>query len=150
VRITWSDDLSVGFKAIDDQHKTLINIINKFQDALLNGEGPESIQSVVKFIEIYTKVHFSTEEKYMEGFKYPNAEHHKEEHRKLIEFINHFKNKVMENPNNHKLALELNENLKNWYINHINKIDKHLGAFLKMKKEERNSYIEEKINKKAP
>ncbi|UOD34216.1 hemerythrin family protein [Deferribacteraceae bacterium V6Fe1] len=149
MKILWSDNLSVGFKAIDDQHKTLINIINKFQNALLDGEGVESIQSVVNFLELYTKVHFSTEEKYMEQYQYPNTETHKQEHKKLIEYIGALKNKVNENPNNHNLALDLNNQLKNWYTDHINKIDKHLGAFLKIKKEEKHQLIEEKI-KKAP
>jgi len=149
MKLIWSDDLRVGFKAIDDQHKTLINIINKFQNALLSGEGAESIQSVVNFLELYTKVHFSTEEKYMEQFQYPNTDTHKQEHKKLIEYLADLKNKIKENPNNHNLALDLNNKLKIWYAEHINKIDKHLGAFLKMKKEERNLRIEENI-KKAP
>ncbi|MBZ4642491.1 MAG: hemerythrin-like metal-binding protein [Deferribacteraceae bacterium] len=145
MKIFWTDDLSVGFKAIDDQHKTLINIINKFANALLEGEGAESIESVVNFLDLYTKVHFATEEKYMDAFNYPDIAIHKSEHKKLIDYIDELQSKVYTNINNHKLALDLCNELKDWYVNHIGKIDKTLGSFLKIKKAERNEIIEKKM-----
>lgn len=34
MKIEWKDELSVGNTQIDEQHKTLISITNKFHDAM--------------------------------------------------------------------------------------------------------------------
>jgi hypothetical protein len=37
--ITWGPSLEVGIKAIDEQHKTLVKLINDLNDAMSSGRG---------------------------------------------------------------------------------------------------------------
>jgi hemerythrin len=89
-KLTWSDDLSVGITKLDEQHKAIFQIINKFID----NEGvfvtSEIVADVLTELREYSEVHFAQEEKYMEITNYEHQEIHKERHmeyrRKVVEF----------------------------------------------------------------
>lgn len=144
MKAIWSDDLSVGFKAIDDQHKTLVNIINKFETSMLEGAGRGVVLDVLKFLEVYTKIHFTTEEKYMQEYKYPYIEQHKSQHKEFIDYIQRVKSVFSQNIT-HNDMIKFHNKILDWYIEHICKTDKFLGEFLKECKAERNKKILEYI-----
>lgn len=144
MKAVWSEDLSVGFKTIDDQHKTLINIINKFNSSMLEGGGKNAALDVLKFLEIYTKIHFTTEERYMQEYKYPQIEEHISQHKEFINYIQKVKDAFSQNIS-HNDILEFHNRILAWYIEHICKTDKLLGKFLKEHKAERNKKILEYI-----
>lgn len=144
MKAIWSDDLSVGFKAIDDQHKTLVNIINKFETSMLEGAGRDVTLDVLKFLEVYTKIHFTTEEKYMQEYKYPNIEQHQSQHKEFIDYIQKIKSIFSQNIT-HKDMIKFHNKILDWYIEHICKTDKFLGKFLKDCKAERNKKILEYV-----
>ena len=37
--IEWTDEYKVGVREIDDQHRQLVDIVNKFEEAVLRGRG---------------------------------------------------------------------------------------------------------------
>ena len=83
--IKWTEDLSVGFDRIDDQHKELIERLDKFIQAMTEGKGRNEVEDVIKFLGKYVEEHFSTEETYMSKFDYPE----KEEQLSLILYKEH-------------------------------------------------------------
>ncbi|MCA1980735.1 MAG: bacteriohemerythrin, partial [Calditerrivibrio sp.] len=127
MKFEWKDEFSVGIKQIDEQHKTLISISNKFHNFLLDGKGASVIADVVKFLDMYVKIHFKTEETFMEQFGYPHTDEHKKEHAELVSFVDKLKTIVINGDVGQDDAIKLNIKLFQWYINHIGTSDKKLG-----------------------
>ena len=69
VFMNWDESLSVHVKKIDDQHKKLIHIINRAHDTNLLEDREEGDKILNELLE-FTRVHFSTEEKYFEKCNY--------------------------------------------------------------------------------
>ncbi|MEF3254260.1 MAG: bacteriohemerythrin, partial [Deferribacterales bacterium] len=134
MKFEWQDSFSIGVKQIDDQHKSLISLSNKFHNALLNGQGTDVIEDVLKFLSLYVKIHFKTEEIYMAEHNYPLIKDHKAEHLELIKFVDELKKSYVNNTLNHSDALKLNIKLYQWYLKHIAESDKKLGDYLQNKK----------------
>ena len=135
VWIEWSQEYSVNIKKIDEQHKKLINVINKLYDGL-SGDSKETFLSPAKEIinnaiaELtdYTKYHFSEEEALMRNLSYPDYLSHKAKHDdfvlKVIEFQDSYrKGHIL------VLSVEIIRFLRDWLLNHILTIDKQYSPF---------------------
>ena len=53
--LEWTDDFSVGIDSIDNQHKDLIQLINKLNSATGKGLGNLVIKDVVNNLVKYTQ-----------------------------------------------------------------------------------------------
>ena len=115
----WTQNLSVGVKEIDEQHKKLIEIVNKAHEIDLN-EDKEKGNEIFKELIEYVRVHFSTEEKYFEQCNYPGAEEHIAEHALLTEKVLKFKDEYDKGECDCEKFLNI---LKEWLENHLVKID---------------------------
>lgn len=87
--LIWTDNLSVGIKAFDDDHKRMIRIINELHHEVVEGKirgkvSPEEIEIQLHRLQNYTIYHCALEEKVLEVTGYPNLEAHKQEHAELI------------------------------------------------------------------
>ncbi len=131
--VQWSEDLSSGFKEIDDQHKELINRVNKLLDACNSGKGRQEIGDTLNFLSDYVVEHFNSEEKYMKQYNYPGLNEQIEQHKYFVGYVGELKNEFDKNGPSISLTMKLSKNLVEWLVNHIMKIDKKAGAFLKDK-----------------
>lgn len=127
----WSDRLSVGVEEIDIQHKELFNIINKLLDT--QSQDSEPVESVFGFLEKYVEVHFALEENYMERFNYPEIHRHEEEHTVFWENFAEIRADFNEEGITGEVADKIQDQLCDWLVKHILKIDMELGVFLKTK-----------------
>ncbi|MEK6673351.1 MAG: bacteriohemerythrin [Nitrospirota bacterium] len=132
----WTEDLSVGIKTIDDQHKELFNRINSLVDTIKDHTCKYKIGDVIKFLEDYIVEHFSLEQKIMRESGYPNYDPHRLQHEKFIQ--NFFELKVelekieaWRRPGSYDLSVATNQIVVDWILDHISMIDKQLGEFLK-------------------
>lgn len=130
---TWSPSLSVGVDWIDDQHKELFDRINKLLDAMRSGQGDKEIAPIIKFLEEYVRNHFREEEKIMTKYKHPKLDAHKEQHISFNEKFKEMQKLYKEQGSSTKIVLEIQKMMNEWWVNHINRVDKALGAFLKDK-----------------
>ncbi len=93
--IQWNDAMSVGYAAIDDEHKQLIKLINDAGQALEQRENREALLHVLDELVQYTRDHFAREEIIQLKIKYPDYVEHKLEHQELVQklmsFTEHFK-----------------------------------------------------------
>ena len=126
--ILWKHDYSINVKEIDNQHKHLVEIVNKFNKALAEGHENDVLkQTLVDLVE-YTHVHFNYEEEHMRSHKYFGFSEHKRQHevliKKIVESLNHFKQGKIQATD------ELTGLLKTWLIKHIIDHDKQYGNFL--------------------
>ncbi len=126
--VTWSSMLSTGVQQIDDQHKKLIEIVNRLNDAMHAGQGKEALGKVLNELVSYTVYHFGTEEKLMTEHRYADMTAHQAEHKKLVQDVSAFKTKF--EAGNAMISTELMNFLRDWLSKHIMGTDKKLGKSL--------------------
>lgn len=127
----WSDKYSVGVIELDNQHKELVNILNEIFDAMSAGKSNEALGRIISKLVNYTRIHFSTEEKYMQKYNYPGYSAQKREHDAFIEKIQNFQKDF--NSGKLTLSLDVSSFLKNWLIQHISGEDKKYESFFNQK-----------------
>jgi len=59
--MVWTKVISVGVTAMDDDHKKLIDIINKLHDGIVAGHKKEILAAVLDHLVDYTKFHFTNQ-----------------------------------------------------------------------------------------
>ncbi|HIP53212.1 MAG TPA: bacteriohemerythrin [Chromatiales bacterium] len=126
--VVWKDDYSVGIESIDNDHKKLLNLINKLQTAIHYHTGELFERQALDELVNYTKYHFSREEELMQKYGYPELEEHRAEHAKMIAKVGGFVEQYEQKQ--HGALEDVAEFLKNWLVNHINGTDKRYSAFL--------------------
>ena len=134
IGITWSDMLSVKNKKIDNQHKWLVENINKFLIAMIEGEGLNKIEEMLDKLGEYVLFHFSDEEKYLESINYPKLEEHKKVHINFVDELGDLKAVLLEQGPSPELAIVLQEKVSLWLINHITVTDMDYRHFFENQK----------------
>ncbi len=129
--IQWNDELSVNIDEIDDQHKNLIRIINRLDDAVSQGHRSKKTvppTDVLSEMIDYLEYHFSTEEKYMIEFDYPEYDAHRAEHELFVGKVTTFTEEFRKGKKD--LSNDILLFLADWYLNHIKNTDAKFGPFL--------------------
>ena len=129
----WNDNLSVGVRLIDDQHKMLLKHLAEFSEAVAAHHGPGEIAGTLDFLVDYMDFHFKTEEKHMRANSYPGLEPHLKEHVKFTRTLANLGEDFREEGATASLAEAINTMLINPFLKHIEAIDQQFGAFLKGK-----------------
>ena len=120
--ITWRDKMSINNGGVIDQdHKNLIEIINRFGEIAADGLDKEEAAEILYALKFYTQTHFGREEQLQNLVSFPCADAHHHEHANLIKTldtaIQHFKESDGEQQE--RLHVEIQEMLHDWLINHI-------------------------------
>ncbi|MCL5267920.1 MAG: bacteriohemerythrin [Bacteroidetes bacterium] len=126
--IEWNEKFSVNIRAIDDQHKKWISILNELHDAMKSGKGRDVMGNVLNELVDYTKVHFASEEKLMEANGYPLFSGHKMLHEDMIKEVELLRSRY--NSGASGLTIEVMQFLSNWLSEHIVGTDKNYGPYL--------------------
>lgn len=127
--IEWKDSFSVGVKAIDDDHKKLISLVNELHDGILAGHSREALGPVLDKLVSYTKTHFKREEDFFTRTRYPGTDAHKKEHDELLQKAGELQQRYKGGATS-MLSLETMSFLKNWLSHHISGSDKAYQAHL--------------------
>ncbi len=125
--ITWSDELSVGIEEIDEQHKVLVNLINRMHDAIAQHHGSDTVKEILVELADYTKIHFAVEESLMRILDFPGYEEHKDIHDELLAHVVMLHEKVVSGKT--AISFELMYFLKSWLTKHILEEDTQYSAF---------------------
>lgn len=124
--VQWSDSYLIGLGEIDDQHKTLIDLMNALWQAISSNAGDMECKNVLAKLERYTITHFSAEETMMRTMGYPDFDGHQRAHKQFVERLQEEKRQI---ENGNKLTLDILHFLKDWLVNHILVKDKAYAAF---------------------
>ena len=121
--ICWNDTFSVGIAEIDNQHKTLIGMINGLLGFLADDENTHTKNVTGNILEemiSYVDFHFKSEEKYLQ--QHPDFKAHRFEHwtfaQKTSSFVKDYKDHKAE------LTDEVCEFLIGWLRLHILESDR--------------------------
>ena len=140
--IFWRPQLRVGHEDIDRDHRYLILLINTVELVLRFPEHPEHIEMALEELHRYAIQHFDNEEKIQIAWGYTHFDHHKIEHRRLLEGLDALRAKVkltLAQPDGGLEALkaegpEITTFLRNWLIEHVLKSDMKLSELFKKPK----------------
>ncbi len=121
--IDWNESLATNIPQIDQQHKKLVELINKVSQAMKNSQGNEILLEVMTELLSYTKSHFRSEEQFMASMNYPKLAEHKQVHAAVTQQVTDLYNKVKEGK--FVSSVQISNLLKEWISGHILKVDMH-------------------------
>lgn len=127
-RIEWKPEFATGVAEVDEQHRHLVEIINRFDEALRKGKGSRHANEILNDLTGYTQEHFATEERLMAEVGYPQLKLHQSQHRQLLQKVERFQFEY--NAAGRRITAELHEFLGYWLVNHILRDDRAFGACL--------------------
>ena len=126
---TWNDSYSAGLAELDDDHRRLLDVVGKMEQAVEAGRGEEVMGEVLRDILHHTEDHFPHEERLMAEHKFPGLGEHQEMHRAGLEEIK----KMVEQHKNNDPELtpaKLTHFLSFWFGTHFltedSKFKRHL------------------------
>ncbi|MCL2155002.1 MAG: bacteriohemerythrin [Leptospirales bacterium] len=123
----WTDELSVKINIFDDEHKKLIDLVNKLHDAMSKGQGQKAMADILVELSDYTKIHFGHEEDAMVKYNYPSFPEQKEEHDQFIKKLNDMQTQYKNG--SITLSIPIFNFLTSWIQDHIKKLDKSYSEF---------------------
>lgn len=127
--ITWSEVYSVGVESIDEEHRELMEVLNKLNKGLQSSAPEKEIKKIFRQLVICTSTHFWHEEKQFEDTGYPRAAIHKRKHEHLMVILTCFQ-KGFDQSGLHISFDDQVAFLRDWLTEHIASEDRPLGAYL--------------------
>ena len=126
--IEWSDNLSVGFDEMDEDHRKLVELANSLHVAIDGGFPGEEISMVFAELVSYTQWHFRHEERLMQQAEYHGLEAHKKEHTELTAKVLALQASYHEG--DISVPDRLMPFLREWLAHHIQEVDRETGQYL--------------------
>jgi hemerythrin len=126
--IVWSEKISIGVEAIDNDHKKLIELINRCSRINTLHDKVDQVQQVLIELVQYTSYHFSREEAIMQACGYPHLMEHSLGHQKLLSQVKTYLYDFSQGT----MSLQMfNDFMKSWLIKHILASDKDYAPYCK-------------------
>ncbi len=104
----------VGQPLIDFHHQNLIQIILEIHLIDIT-----KVMDLLNLLEIYAKVHFTTEEYLMKFMNYQQLDEHINEHKAFFTSIEYFKNQFQDKENLPEITIKFSDYLSQWLAEHI-------------------------------
>lgn len=138
MRVQFDDTLLTGNSMIDEQHKELIDRINKVL-ILCENEKPAKREAVhlLHYLSEYTDYHFVQEEQMQASVGYPGLEEHQKKHRELKKVVASLMEMLeeQEGPSN-EFVEQLYKNVGEWLLYHIRGYDRSVAEYIFMRENE--------------
>lgn len=120
--------MSVGIDIWDADHKVLLELINRLDEALRGHGAPEVVRQAIAALTGYAEVHFRCEERLMQALRYPRFASHKGEHDAMREWIAD-RARLAEAGDPATLLPDMAEQLVHWLYTHVLTIDMQYSEF---------------------
>ncbi|MBA2124227.1 hypothetical protein B9J78_04745 [bacterium Unc6] len=129
----FKQEIILGLDVIDKDHKEIFKRTDTLLTMCENDRYDQTIKDTASFLSKYVIRHFQTEEHLAKEHRWPlyvelfsEHEHFKKELADIID-------KISKQGIDKKLMLHMNVMLVDWWVGHINNIDRELVDFLKTK-----------------
>lgn len=133
--IVWRPAMSIGDKAVDRDHRYLIDLINSFERSLTSFENSTNTMVALKQLEDYASGHFAREEALQLAIGYPDFEAHKAKHRSLVvqlkEMMARFESTLEKQGESGLDQAMFIAFIRFWLIDHVIKEDLRLKPFFR-------------------
>lgn len=111
--------MSTGDNTIDQQHKALIDGLNRLDRACRDGRGKHEIDGMLDFLGKYVVEHFSHEEGVMTRHKCPVSARNQQAHQALVRKYTQWRKEYDNGGASLQMVAELNKFLRSWLVEHI-------------------------------
>lgn len=125
----WTADLALNINSIDDQHKRLVQLINKLHKAMKERRSKETMLAIVDELKNYTVTHFKFEENLFAKHGYPETKSHIAQHHKFVDQVIAFEEGLKSGKVT--VTMDVMRFLKEWLLKHINGTDRAYAPFFK-------------------
>lgn len=127
--IPWTNEMAIGHAEIDRDHQTLVEIVNRLHEAMLQGHGREVLTDIFNRLARYTHEHFAREEELMRRIGYADLQQHKQRHAELLRQLTVIA--ARHGSGELEVTIETMTFLKDWLTIHIQKEDAKLADALR-------------------
>ena len=124
----WRPDFNLGIKAIDDEHKKIVELINKLNSAIMHDEAEAEIGGILDEMTEYSNYHFKNEEALFSAKNFPFTEDHIALHKSFINKVKDYKSKFEAGQ---PVTFRVLTFLRDWLTNHILDSDREYVVLLK-------------------
>lgn len=128
----WDDSFLIGIEELDQEHKVLINDINKLHEELARHDEKSEIEKRLGDIYARLQAHFALEERVMKEHGYEFFDEHKREHDELLDSYTEYMLQFLNNTNFSSGNL-IEDTLTHWIVNHIINSDKKMSLMVQEK-----------------
>lgn len=129
--LTWKAQYETGVSRFDQQHKQLVERINRLNDAMMEGKGKEQLGAILEDLVAYTRSHFRDEEAMMQQHGFPKLHEHRREHEALTGKVMEFKEKFDQGLAG--VSIQVMGFLRDWLTHHIHGSDMQYASFFQEK-----------------
>ncbi|OHC90846.1 MAG: hypothetical protein A3J87_01780 [Sideroxydans sp. RIFOXYB12_FULL_59_6] len=114
--LIWTDNLNTGIDVIDNQHKRIVDYINKLYHVHNNNAGKVAMKDVIDELVDYTLTHFAFEEGMLDDYHYARLDEHKALHEQFAAQVRELRDRF---DASESASVELNNLMVTWLFNHI-------------------------------
>jgi hemerythrin-like metal-binding protein len=126
--ITWTVELSVNIESIDQQHRHMVEAINKLAETIAQGAPREEISHAFSEGLELTISHFAYEEELMRNNGYAGFAQHKREHEEFVAGVRDLAHQLASGKRFEPRTIETH--FKEWWMKHMKTSDKAYSKFL--------------------
>jgi len=124
----WSDRFDVGVEAMNDEHKMIVQKMNRVESLAQRGATKRELQQAIADLGQYTVQHFADEEAFMARVGFPQLAAHRHVHASMLDKYQMFADAF--EAGDGRLPEGFVHFLNFWLRAHICGIDKRYGEFV--------------------
>ena len=115
--LEWKDEYSTGIEDVDDEHRDLIDIVNRLYDLMLAQDSKLTVPAFFDGLIKGVSAHFALEERIMDESGYPESARHREDHARLLDELRELKEAFARAEEVD--SIELAMRLEPWFSRHL-------------------------------
>ena len=117
--LKWTADLSIGIELVDDQHRRIVDYINRLNEARETLDK-KAVGAVLDGLSEYTLSHFGFEEAAMKAARFSGLSQHRRGHERFARQLAEYGHRYALGE---EVAGEVLDTLNKWLLNHIKRED---------------------------
>lgn len=130
MQILWDENLTLGVSEIDTQHKEIFVRFESLSKACQEQHGSDVVIDLLDYLLEYVAEHFAAEEALMKKVNYPGLEEQLAQHAAFRKDIDALKSSSEQYSDMHRLSLDVDRRLVQWFILHIRNLDSKMAAYV--------------------
>lgn len=121
-RIHWTQELETGIPFVDEDHRTLVGLLNQVDEGIDSFEESTILGSILNALDDYTVFHFAREEAMLTACNYDGLEEHRRTHVRIAGQVADITRRFRQNPASVEKK-EVRDFLHRWLVEHIQQED---------------------------